>query len=296
MKGYLPVILESLSQNRHHYLLLSALKEVILLHANTTGLDFGAYIDQVLPHLYKHCESDEEGVRNMVAECFGALITMHPETIVPALNTLGNDAGGTEKGSLMRWTIASSLKYCMTGRAPHAVLIDHMETFLLMLKDDDLSVRHATLSMCNAAVHHQPGLIVSFLEKLVVPVLYETVRLKQERVVDLGPFKQKVDDGLPLRKTALACINTVLDTLPDQMDVGAFMPYLEPGLAITGGRANAVPSNPPPDLWLPPRGPARSSLQTPGPTPPKNASRKKVKGGNRGPNPPPMAQTGRNNL
>ena len=49
-------------------------------------------------------------------------------------------------------------------------------------------------------------------------------------MVDLGPFKQKVDDGLPLRKTALACINTVLDTLPDQMDVGAFIPFLADGL------------------------------------------------------------------
>jgi len=231
MACYLPVILESLNANRHHYLLLSALKEVIVLHANTTGLDFGPYIEQVLPHLLKHCESAEEGVRNMVAECLGALITMHPEVIVPALTNLGGGSeGGAPAGSLMRWTIASSLKYCMTGRAPHAILMEHMANFLEMLNDEDLQVRHAALSMCNAAVHHQPNLIISFLDSKIIPVLYETVRLKQERVVDLGPFKQKVDDGLPLRKTALACINTVLDTLPDQMDVGAFMPYLETGL------------------------------------------------------------------
>ena len=53
MAGYLPVILESLDANRHHYLLLSALKEVIVLHAITPGLDFGPYIEQVLPHLLK---------------------------------------------------------------------------------------------------------------------------------------------------------------------------------------------------------------------------------------------------
>ena len=53
MACYLPVILESLNANRHHYLLLSTLKEVIVLHANTTGLDFGPYIEQVLPHLLK---------------------------------------------------------------------------------------------------------------------------------------------------------------------------------------------------------------------------------------------------
>jgi hypothetical protein len=54
--------------------------------------------------------------------------------------------------------------------------------------------------MCNATVHHQPGLISHFLNTVVQPVLFETVTFKAERVVDLGPFKQKVDDGLPLRK------------------------------------------------------------------------------------------------
>jgi hypothetical protein len=63
-----------------------------------------------------------------------------------------------------------------------------------------LAVRHASLQMCNATVHHQPGLISHFLNTVVQPVLFETVTFKAERVVDLGPFKQKVDDGLPLRK------------------------------------------------------------------------------------------------
>lgn len=232
MAVYLPLILESLSQSRHHYLLLSALKEVIVLYANDPTLDFSPYLDQVLPHLFQHCESPEEGARNMVAECLGALVCMHPDRIIPSLTKLGADASDV----LMRWTIASSLKYCMTGRAPQAVLLDHMDTFLAMLGDEDLGVRHATLQMCNAAVHHQPALIVRFLAERIIPVLFETLLLKVERVVDLGPFKQKVDDGLPLRKTALACINTILDTVPDQLNVVGFMQYLE--AALTDSQAD----------------------------------------------------------
>lgn len=229
MQVYLPLVLESLGHSRHHYLLLSALKEVIVLHANTPDLDFTPYLDQVLPHLFQHCESPEEGVRNMVAECLGALMCTHPDRIVPSLTKLGADASEV----LMRWTIATSLKYCMTGRAPRAVLLDHMDTFLAMLHDEDLGVRHATLQMCNAAVHHQPGLIVRFLAEQILPVLFQTCLLKCERSVDLGPFKQKVDDGLPLRKTALACINTILDTVPEQLNVVAFMQYLEAALTDT---------------------------------------------------------------
>jgi len=40
-----------------------------------------------------------------------------------------------------------------------------------------------------------------------------------ERMVDLGPFKQKVDDGLPLRKAALAALSTILDVAPEHVDM-----------------------------------------------------------------------------
>jgi len=227
MGSYLPLILSSLAQDRNHYLLLSALKEVILVHAKTPALDFSPHLDQVMPLLVKHCQSSEEGVRNMVAECFGALITIHPQAIVAQLQTLGQDGTNT----LMRWTIASSLRYAMSGSASTEVLMPHMEFFLSMLRDEDLGVRHATLQLCTAAVHHQPALIGPFLAPTVVPMLFETITLKAERTVDLGPFKQKVDDGLPLRKTALGCINTILETIPDQLDVGAFMDPLTKALA-----------------------------------------------------------------
>lgn len=45
---YLPGILNAFEHSvRHQYLLLSSLKEVIVCHANTEGLDFSPYVDQV---------------------------------------------------------------------------------------------------------------------------------------------------------------------------------------------------------------------------------------------------------
>ena len=54
-----------------------------------------------------------------------------------------------------RWTRATSLKYCMAGKAPAEALAPHMERCLGMLHDDDLDVKKAALLMVNAAVHHQ---------------------------------------------------------------------------------------------------------------------------------------------
>lgn len=88
MPAYLPPILSALAADKNHYLLLSALKEIIVLHAAKRELTatFGSqFLEQVLPPLFEHCQSPEEGVRNMVAECLGALVTMHPESLVERL-------------------------------------------------------------------------------------------------------------------------------------------------------------------------------------------------------------------
>lgn len=55
----------------------------------------------------------------------------------------------------IRWTLATSLKYCMAGKAPVEALSPHMEAFLQMMHHEDLDVKKAALLMVNAAVHHQ---------------------------------------------------------------------------------------------------------------------------------------------
>ncbi|CAN0107025.1 unnamed protein product, partial [Hapterophycus canaliculatus] len=98
---------------------------------------------------------------------------------------------------LTRWTLATSLKYCMAGNAPVEALSPHMETFLKMMHNEDLDVKKAALLMVNAAVHHQPFLVSELLPGHIIPALYATVELKLERIVDLGPFKHKVKLLIP---------------------------------------------------------------------------------------------------
>ena len=84
----------------------AASSQVITVHASE-GRDFTPYLEAVLRPLSIECVSAEEGVRNMVAECLGALVTLHPDLLLPRLVAMAEKDPNDE---LMRWTVASALK------------------------------------------------------------------------------------------------------------------------------------------------------------------------------------------
>ena len=209
MSVFLPVVLQAVESNRQQqYLLLASLKEIIIVHANQ-ALDFAPYLDSVLPGLLRQCQAEEDGVRSAVAECLGALTSMHGARLVPVLLQLlatSSTSSSAQEGAvdsdkagrLARSTIATALRFALSRQATPSVshslqsIAPSMGDFLRMLQDSDLEVRKAALLMANAAAHHNPEVIAPYLSIQVMPQLMETLMFKQERVVDLGPFKHKV--------------------------------------------------------------------------------------------------------
>lgn len=127
---------------------------------------------------------------------------------------------------LSRRMIANALRFALSrshSAESLAAIASRMEAFLCLLEDSDLDVKRDALLMVNTAVHHNPSCIDAHLSRRVVPLLLETLKVKLERTVDLGPFKHKVDDNLPLRKAALTCVETILEILPQRMDASGLM-------------------------------------------------------------------------
>ena len=178
----------------------------------------------------------------------GRLAVIDPRKILPALC----DQAAAES-PLTRATVVGALKFCMHTDTK-SVGIDEVKLvlqpivaqFLHLLADESLAVVEATLITLNAIAHHQPGLLRHLFyasraeaetketkeSPNLWPSVFDHMQVKKElkRTVDLGPFKQKVDDGLPLRKASLTCMDTMLSTMPQLVDVETFMPHLKSGL------------------------------------------------------------------
>ncbi|KAL9353697.1 hypothetical protein Peur_051667 [Populus x canadensis] len=230
LSRYLPFILDQIdNQQKKQYLLLHSLKEVIVRQSVDKAEFQDSIVEKILKLLFNHCESDEEGVRNVVAECLGKIALVEPAKLVPALKVRT-----TSPAAFTRATVVIAVKYSIVERPEKIdeIIYPEISSFLMLIKDHDRHVRRAAILALSTFAHNKPNLIKGLLPELL-PLLYDQTIVKQEliRTVDLGPFKHIVDDGLELRKAAFECVDTLLDSCLDQVNPSSFIvPYLKSGL------------------------------------------------------------------
>lgn len=89
-------------------------------------------------------------------------------------------------------------------------------------------MRRAAVQVLHVAAHNKAVLIQRLLPTLM-PLLYQQTLQRPDlvRVVDLGPFKHTVDDGLELRKSAFECLDTLLDSSLACLDAAEFLKHVQ---------------------------------------------------------------------
>jgi cullin-associated NEDD8-dissociated protein 1 len=152
-------------------------------------------------------------VRAVTSECLATLLAQYPEAALPALRALL--AAGSAGGPLARAVAAHACR-CALFEAPAAAAAalagGAWSQLLACLADSDHRARQAACATVCAAAHYAPQLLAGGELEGALPALLACAKPVADlvRVVDLGPFKITVDDGVELRKAALECLDSLL--------------------------------------------------------------------------------------
>jgi hypothetical protein len=175
-----PVLISNFITSTKPYAILQAVREVILRHSpcSPSGpvLPESA-ISAFLALLTKPtvCGIDEEGVRNIVAECFGKLAIASPVSVLHIVR------GMTQSSNhLIRWTAASMMRFCLLSsssvgvEASSLILLPSIENelsnslveLLACLGDKNETVRLAGVTALNTLIHGAPHILFPLFKKV----------------------------------------------------------------------------------------------------------------------------------
>jgi len=220
-----PLVTQMQDSPDKRLLTLSALKEVVV-HCPRGQLETVA--GALWTPLFSVSSSSEEMVRNVAAGCLGQLTTANPTQYLPELQGRLSDPSPS-----IRATVVAAVRYTFadTTQSYDELLSPLIIQFMSLVHDPDLAVRRLTLSTLNAAARNKPHLVRDHLAGLM-PLLYQETIQKPDliRIVEMGPWKHRVDDGLEARKTAYETMYTILDTCLAKIDLHEFLSHVIAGL------------------------------------------------------------------
>lgn len=244
MGTLLKVVIDSVQQagstakgQKTQYLLLTSLREVIAIGVAQRGSRSIAehlqpHVPRVLPILAQNADSAEESVRNVVSESLGHLMMIAQDLVLQCLLAL---IGKKDKENWrVRASAVSAIRFAAAKQCSAATILPLKDPLLQCLSDEDFQVRKAAFHSINVVC-----LSIACTEILrphtdqIFERINEDSKQRPEliREVDLGPFKHKVDDGLPLRKFAYTVCTSLLAAYPEQVASPAVIDLVLQGLA-----------------------------------------------------------------
>lgn len=211
----------------HRFLSLHALKELI---THGSGEQLAVVADQVWPVLFEACETKEEGVRSIGAECLARLTLSEPIKFLALLQERLRSPSAS-----VRATVLAAIRFTLSTESSAAydeLLAPALVDFLALLSDPELEVRRNATFALNSAAHNKPYLIRDHLVTLL-PLLYAETHIRTEllRKVSMGPFQIVTDDGLDLRKNAYETMYQLLDSLWSRLHLPDYLDRVIAGLS-----------------------------------------------------------------
>jgi cullin-associated NEDD8-dissociated protein 1 len=118
-----------------------------------------------------------------------------------------------------RSTVTKAFKFGASKETSIVELEPFVEHLVRMVGDADITVRRHALESLTAITHVQPICVKEDAPKMQNSANAMTkIDPSLIKEVDLGPFKHKVDDGMPIRKAAFGLLDTMIEKIPERVD------------------------------------------------------------------------------
>ena len=232
---FLPVVVagasSSSSDARASYAFLISAREAV---RNTSSSFTETETKSLVECLLQKAErAEEEGARAVVAECLGRLAARDENAaLVARLEADANDASAAVG---RRAVAVDAAKHALTharftetrddSRDDSLHLMPRFVNETTLAKETDARTRVAAMRALSAAAHADADALCSsrladWIARVAPALFAQTpVDASLVRVVDLGPFKHTVDDGLETRKAAFECLATLLDAFRESAEI-----------------------------------------------------------------------------
>ena len=220
---FLPKILSHMeSHSKLRYLLLLSLKEIVTSIRGESECTLSEdNLIEMQKALFCYCETDEEAIRIMCAECLGYLALLKTSAIIPMLvEHLESAKPNVREVAVSAFRDAVNDEQAATeGKS---VFEPAIPDFLKKMRDPDVKVKRPAILLLNVLLYNQLGAVRPLLSE-TLPMLYEATEFKKEslREIELGPFTQIVDDSLQVRRAAYECLLTTVNRSFDAIRPGA---------------------------------------------------------------------------
>jgi hypothetical protein len=246
---YMPVILGQIrGHGKDVYLLLLSLREIIAKGAYPTAArytELAGYSSEIWALLFDIVVIPEleEGTRNVIAECLGRLCAGNPATFLPEMVKMVKGTGDGVK----RASAVSAVRFMLSlggiegGEGFGEMLEGCLVEFIKCVQDAELVVRRAAIQVFISAVTQKTDVVRGKLHELL-PLLYSETVIRPElvHIVDMGPFKHIVDDGMENRKNAYSCMGILLEKCRGQVEMGEFCGVVVKGMSDTSQEVNMM--------------------------------------------------------
>ena len=213
------------------HLLLNSLREVLLAYRPSGQHDrIRPYTGDILRVLMTYTDSTDSGTRTMTAVCLGYLAHITPTSVIQTLR-----AGLRSKQALTRAVVVAALRVGLSD-ATMTLVSHHIPGFAAAMRDKDINVREKSVVLVDTVLSRTRVLFdakhkVLLRDTLIPSLLAETALDKRYlREVDVGSFKIKEDNHLPLRIATYRALATLIRVAPERVDMTAFYAHWMMGI------------------------------------------------------------------